>query len=295
MQTIVTIIGKLHPLWVHLPIGILLLAIFFQWLSNTVKYAGLVIAIRPAYLIGMVSAVAAVISGWLLADSGTYPEPILFTHRWLGIGVGVLSVAGFVLQEKLSRIMQNVFAGILFLFIIGAGHFGGTLTHGEGYLFASNSTAQIKTMAPVTNVQEALVFSQLVQPVLNEKCVGCHGPNKQKGKLRLDDSTYLTKGGEHGAVFTMGQANESEIFKRIMLDPAEEKHMPPKGKPALTDREIALITWWMNSGANFHTKVKELAQPEPIKKVAEQFRKTNHSKKNLPFRKNPLHLHQQKR
>ncbi|MBU3742991.1 MAG: hypothetical protein FGM61_00395 [Sediminibacterium sp.] len=273
MQTLLTIIGKLHPLWVHLPIGILLLAIFFQWLSNAAKYAGLAIAIRPAYLIGMLSATAAIISGWLLADSGTYPEQILFTHRWLGIGVGVLSVAGFVLQEKISRRMQNVFAGILFLFIIVAGHFGGTLTHGEGYLFANNSTAQVKTMAPITNVQEALVFSQLVQPVLNEKCVGCHGPNKQKGELRLDDSTYLLQGGEHGAVLTMGQANESEIFKRIMLDPAEEKHMPPKGKPALTDREIALITWWMNSGATFHNKVKELAQPEPIKKYLSSIEK----------------------
>ena len=61
MQTIITIIGKLHPLLVHLPIGILLLAIIFQWASIKEKYAALAIAIRPAYLMGMLFAVAAVI------------------------------------------------------------------------------------------------------------------------------------------------------------------------------------------------------------------------------------------
>ncbi|NDA62915.1 MAG: hypothetical protein EBX50_12865 [Chitinophagia bacterium] len=109
MQTIITIIGKLHPLLVHLPIGILLLAIIFQWASNKEKYAALAIAIRPAYLMGMLFAVAAVISGWLLADSGSYPEQTLFVHRWLGISVCIGSIAGYFLLHTLSRQLQNMF------------------------------------------------------------------------------------------------------------------------------------------------------------------------------------------
>ena len=267
MQPIITIIGKLHPLVVHLPIGILLLAVFFQWASNKEKYAALAIAIRPAYLMGMLFAVAAVISGWLLADSGSYPEQTLFVHRWLGISVCIGSFAGYFLQHTLSRQLQNMFAGILCLLIIVAAHYGGTLTHGAGYLFANTTVAEAKPIAPITQVQEAMVFSQLVQPILNEKCVGCHGPNKQKGKLRLDDSTYIIQGGEDGAVFTMGSVNESEIFKRISLSVLDDQHMPPKGKPALTEQELAIINWWISSGANWHTKVKELSQPEPIKNI----------------------------
>lgn len=281
MQSIFTLIGKLHPLWVHLPIGILLLAIFFQWLSNSTKYAGLAIAIRPAYCIGMLSAIAAVISGWLLANSGTYPEQTLFVHRWLGVSVCMGTTLGYFLQDTLTRKMQNVFAGILFLSVIAAGHYGGTLTHGEGYLFANNSKTEVKPNTPITNVQEALVFAQLVQPILNEKCVGCHGPNRQKGKLRLDDSTYLLQGGEHGEVVKLGVANESEMFKRITLDERDEHHMPPKGKPALTEQEITLINWWISSGANWHTKVKEVAQPEPIKKWLNGLEKPSKAKEAL--------------
>lgn len=281
MQSIITIIGKLHPLWVHLPIGILLLAGFFQWLSTTTKYAGLAVAVRPTYLMGMFSAIVAVISGWLLADSGTYPEQTLFAHRWLGVSVCIGSMVGYLLQEKLSRKMQHIFAGILFLLVIAAGHYGGSLTHGEGYLFANNSHKEVKPTTPITNVQEALVFAQLVQPILNEKCVGCHGPNKQKGELRLDDSTYLLQGGEHGEVFKMGVANESEMFKRITLNERDEHHMPPKGKPALTEQEIALINWWINSGANWHTKVKEVVQPEPIKKWLNGLEKPSKAKEAL--------------
>ncbi|MCX6264661.1 MAG: hypothetical protein NTZ47_08985 [Bacteroidetes bacterium] len=267
MESIVTILGKLHPLWVHLPVGVLLLTIFFQWLSNKEKYAGLIVAIRPAYLVGMVTAAAAVVSGWLLADSGTYSQEadILFTHRWLGIGVLLLSAGGYWMQPHASRLVQNIWAGVLLMVVTAAGHYGGTLTHGEGYLWTATPAAPTQVIAPITSAQDAAVYAQLVQPVLNSKCVGCHGPKKQKGKLRLDDSSYLLKGGEHGVVFKMGLAAESELFKRITLDPLEEKHMPPKGKPALTEQEIQLITWWINSGAGWHTKVKELAQPEPIK------------------------------
>lgn len=280
MDSIIAIIGKLHPLWVHLPIGILLLACSFQWLSTTTKYAGLAVAVRPTYLMGMLSAIVAVISGWLLADSGTYPEQTLFAHRWLGVSVCIGSMVGYLLQEKLSQKMQHIVAGILFLLVIAAGHYGGTLTHGEGYLFANNSHKEVKPTTQITNVQEALVFAQLVQPILNEKCVGCHGPNKQKGKLRLDDSTYLLQGGEHGEVFKMGFTNESELFKRITLDERDEHHMPPKGKPALTEQEITLINWWITSGANWHTKVKEVAQPEPIKKWLNGLVKTTVVKKS---------------
>jgi hypothetical protein len=55
------------------------------------------------------------------------------------------------------------------------------------------------------------------------------------------------------------------LSKRILLDPKEEKHMPPKGKPQLSEAEIKLINWWINEGANYTKLVKEVNQPENLK------------------------------
>ena len=44
---------------------------------------------------------------------------------------------------------------------------------------------------PIPNVQEAYVYSDVIKPILQTKCYSCHGVNKQKGKLRMDDSVML--------------------------------------------------------------------------------------------------------
>src|SRR3954453_2811371 len=76
----------------------------------------------------------------------------------------------------------------------------------------------------------AVDFAREVQPILERACVQCHGPEKQKGKLRLDSGEALQKGGENGAPITPGKPDESDFYHRVTLDPAHEDVMPPKGK-----------------------------------------------------------------
>ena len=60
-------------------------------------------------------------------------------------------------------------------------------------------------------------FVKDIQPILQESCVKCHGPEKQKGDLRLDSKDAAFKGGKDGAVITAGQADKSDLYRRITL------------------------------------------------------------------------------
>ena len=260
--------GHFHVVLVHLPIGILLLACVFQWLERRPKFSSLHVATNIALLIGMICAILSALTGYLLSFSGDYDEGLVITHQWFGISVAAVSIAMFYFHSKAASFKTQVSISILlFVLIIITGHLGGSLTHGSDYLtkswsLTSDTVAQRK---PIPNVQEAMVYSDVIQPILQTKCYSCHGKNKQKGKLRMDDSLRLMKGGKDGPVIIPGNAEKSEMAKRISLPREDDDHMPPKEKPQPTEQEIALIHWWIKSGASFDKKVKQLDQPEELK------------------------------
>ena len=261
-------LGHFHVVLVHLPIGILLLACLFQWLERRPKYSSLRSATNIAFLLGMICAILSAFTGYLLSFSGDYDESLVITHQWFGISVAAVSIAMFYFHSKAAPIKTQLPVSVLlFVLIIITGHLGGSLTHGSDYLtkswtLSSDTVAQRK---PIPNVQEAMVYSDIIQPVLQAKCYSCHGKNKQKGKLRMDDSLRLMKGGKDGPVIIPGHAEKSEMAKRLSLPRGDDDHMPPKEKPQPTEQEIALIHWWIASGAPFDKKVRQLDQPEELK------------------------------
>jgi uncharacterized membrane protein/mono/diheme cytochrome c family protein len=269
---LLTFIGHFHPLLVHLPVGILLWAIVLQWLSKSPAFSSLSAAIPVTYLVGAVMAVLSCVSGWILSNTATYPAETLNLHKWLGIGVAVIALAQYYIYYKQLHKFKMAAAFILLGLVMVAGHFGGTLTHGEGYLTMGllNKKEVVKRKS-IANIQEALVYQDVVQPILEQKCYSCHADAKQKGGLRLDNQEWMLKGGEDGIVLRPGNLEGSEIYKRLILDPLEEKHMPPKGKLQLTDEEKRLMQWWISTGASFHAKTKEIAQTEQVKKLLTSF------------------------
>jgi hypothetical protein len=58
----------------------------------------------------------------------------------------------------------------------------------------------------------------------------------------------------------------------------DEKHMPPKGKPQITDQERILLEWWINTGASFDKKVKELPQTNSIPNILLALQNNNANK-----------------
>ena len=265
MDRIINIFGHFHPLLVHLPIGILLFAILIHGLSYLKRFSNFEIILPFTYLIGAIAAVLSCVSGWVLSNNGEYDEQILFYHQWLGISVASISIIGvYFTKKKKTKQLKWVSITLMALLFI-TGHYGGTLTHGEGYL-TKDATTQIKaaTKPVISNTQEAFLYADIIQPILEEKCYGCHSKIKQKGKLRLDTKEWILKGGEDGMIVHNGAALNSPLYKRIVVDPVDEKHMPPKGKPQITDQERILIEWWINSGGHFDKKIKELIQPSNI-------------------------------
>jgi len=268
--TVTEFIGHFHPVLVHLPIGILLIAALFQLLSRKEKFHSLNIAVGIALFWGMLSAIASCISGFLLSRSDDYDESLVSKHQWFGISVAVTSIIAYYLSKKNSKYIKWIMALITLLIII-TGHLGGSLTHGSDYLtkaFASGNgnNSEIKRK-PIPDVQQALAYVDVIKPILESRCYGCHGANKQKGKLRLDEPDFILKGGKDGKIIVAGKADESDLIKRIFLPKENEDHMPPKEKAQLTKQDLDLLHWWVNSGADFNKKVNELPQTSTIKPI----------------------------
>jgi uncharacterized membrane protein len=263
-------IGSLHPVLVHLPIGILLLACLFQWLSVRSRYAFLQPVIPVILFWGMIGAVVSCISGYLLSQKGDYDAVLAGRHQWFGIGVAIFSFILYLLHKlSISESLAKWLSLVLLVLITITGHLGGTLTHGEGYLTAAftNDGSRQTSIKPIPDIKEANVYADIVQPLLSTKCYSCHGTAKQKGKLRLDSPEFILKGGKDGEVLSAGKADESEMIKRLLLPLDDDDHMPPKAKPQLTQNEIILLQWWVGSGAGFNKKVKDLQQTEKVKPV----------------------------
>ncbi len=93
-------------------------------------------------------------------------------------------------------------------------------------------------------------FKKDIEPVLQQSCIKCHGPEKQKGDLRLDSKAAAMKGGKDGLVITPGQGEKSELYRRISLPAGSDDIMPSKGDP-LTKAQTDLIKQWINEGATW--------------------------------------------
>lgn len=274
LLSITEFIGHFHPLLVHLPIGILLIALLLLWLSGKEKYKALKPAVLIVLLCGTVTSAISCITGYTLSISDDYDKSLVSWHLWMALGVLFVSFLLYLkeLNDQFAVNKKMLSAGLLILILV-TGHLGGSLTHGSGYLtkplkdiFIEDTTANI-TIKPLANVQEAQVYNDVIKPILQTKCIGCHNAGKQKGGLRMDEINELMKGGKKGKILEPGNADASEMIKRLLLPTDNDKHMPPKEKPQPTESQIALLHWWINNGADFTKKVNALNQPAKLKPI----------------------------
>ena len=266
-------IGRLHPLLVHLPLGIwILLGIIMLLPADRRKE--MESATRLGILFAALSATAAAATGWLLSRSGDYDPDTVNLHQWLGIATAVVGLAAWFLPTA-RRALTLVTCGVMTV----AGHFGGVLTHGEGYLFSGSSVPAPETPT-VTDTLNSMgmdtirtagsngvakvfrhPFREDIQPILNSRCTNCHSATKRKGRLRLDTEAFIRQGGKNGVILKPGHPSGSTLFTHLVLPMEDEMHMPPKGKPQPTPREIGILRDWIASGAPFGpVEIKSAAQ-----------------------------------
>ena len=94
----------------------------------------------------------------------------------------------------------------------------------------------------------AVDFQEEILPLLEDNCIDCHGPDKQKARLRIDRRPVLLLGGDSGSpAIVPGNPAKSHLIELIKLKDPDER-MPQKGDP-LSSAEIALLEKWIVEGA----------------------------------------------
>ncbi len=113
------------------------------------------------------------------------------------------------------------------------------------------------------------IFSGVINKIFESKCLSCHTDDKPKAKLVMTSLEAMTKGGESGKPgIVPGNAAESWIYGVMALPLDHDDHKPPSNKPQHTEKELALIKWWIDDGAKPDVPVKDAGVPADLMPVA---------------------------
>jgi uncharacterized membrane protein/mono/diheme cytochrome c family protein len=270
-------LGRLHPLVLHLPIGLLSGAFLLEVLALRGRLTRAALTLYLWFAAG--SAVLAATSGWILAHETGYGGETLERHERLGIALALAALVAALLHDPKGRsarrlALYRVALGVACVLLVPAGHLGSTLTHGADWLegprerrreprtvpaiestgsreVAAPASAQSAEPLPANEAPEPETYASIVAPILERYCVSCHGPKKRKGELRLDSPEGILSGGEGGAALVAGEPGQSSFLVRAKLPLEHEDHMPPEGKPQPSAEDLAALAAWISSGAPF--------------------------------------------
>lgn len=252
LPRLVSWVGRWHPLVLHFPIVLLLIAVFLGLTGKKVPHLLLTV--------GVLSALITAVSGFFLGKDTLAKGDLLFWHQWLGGGVALLAALWYALDNM--QLEQKIYTKAIQVILIGlvgfAGHYGGMVTHGEDFLALPIEKRQEKIP------ENPIIYADVVTRILDDKCVACHNPNKQKGQLLMTSLSELLKGGESGSTLLPGDPEQSEFIKRLHLHADDEEHMPPKGKTPLSGNEIAIMERWVALGASDTLRLNQLEKTEPL-------------------------------
>ena len=283
------ILGRLHPIITHFPIALLIFAGFLELLTLKNFQHPMRQAIRLMVIFGAVAAILSAAFGWLLAENEGISGSTLDLHKQIGIATAALSVLllFFLRKSESNSTEANIKGYRSLLFIAGlgvglAGHFGGSLVHGEDFLTEKlpwnedvdapeSLTINLAQFSSDLSENQEMLLVTNVRSVLAHNCYKCHSGAKIEGELRLDEKEFIFTGGENGEVIIPGNPAQSELIRRISLSKNHKDVMPSKGN-LLSKDEIALLTLWIEKGAPWPEgvpqqsiyRVAELAPRKPI-------------------------------
>ncbi len=282
-------LGRLHPMIVHFPIALLIFGAVLELFSLKKYQSKFRPGISLLIIAGGISAIFSAAFGYQLAQAEGTAGATLDLHQQLGIATALLS---FILLFLLYRVGKKpeksrilTFRSTLFITAISvsvAGHFGGSLTHGEDFLTETLPWNQESNSIEKTPINLAVYQADLnperemkligeVRMVLAHNCYKCHSGAKIEGELRLDEKEFVFAGGENGEVIIPGNPRSSELIRRINLRKGHDDVMPSKGE-LLSNQEKELLALWIEKGAPWPDgapqqsiyRVAELAPRRPL-------------------------------
>lgn len=255
-------IGSFHPLFLHLPIGFILL-IFTLEIWNMVQKDSTFSMVLPLVL-NALAAVAAAVFGFVWYQTGEWRGETIDAHLWQGLIFAAISIwlpwFYVVLKQRAVAIYYVVLVGTIGL-MSSAAHEGGKMSHGDPFEKAPWNLAKD---ADDESVSDPLVYQEVVMPILENKCYSCHGPKKQKSGFRIDSIAAMLEGGDDDISLVKGDAEKSPLIQSIHAPLEDDFHMPPKEKPQITQEELVILEWWVNKGAPEGKRLSELDPPAEI-------------------------------
>lgn len=284
-----TFLGRFHPLVLHLPIGMVVLAFHLMAFAIWKKRDDLDFAYTFTLGFGFITACVAVLFGSFLAMSNDYNPELIDRHGWGGlvfailVGVSFFLMFKFLRSDKAKDTLKKVSFGILAVnlgVMSLVGHDGGSLTHGKTYLveYGPDWVRAIENLppykAPGEISGEDTVYDALVAPFLKKHCYECHSEAKIKGKLRLDTIDFIKKGGKTEDLIVHGNAEKSYFYELMVIDD-EDEVMPPDGQ--LPQDHTDFIKWWIDTAKDdkdlYERKIKDANVPEKFMKINQKGKK----------------------
>jgi mono/diheme cytochrome c family protein len=115
-----------------------------------------------------------------------------------------------------------------------------------GLLLTHPTAPRAAAADPKPDAAQVEFFEKKVRPLLADHCQQCHGPDKQKGGLRLDSRAALLTGGDSGPAVVPGEPDKSKLVQAIRYA-GDGVRMPPKEK--LAAEHVDVLAAWVRMGA----------------------------------------------
>ncbi|MBN8249117.1 MAG: DUF1549 domain-containing protein, partial [Verrucomicrobia bacterium] len=112
---------------------------------------------------------------------------------------------------------------------------------------AAASAAEAPAEAPLT-------FNRDIRPILSDNCFACHGTDakQRKAGLRLDTAEGAFTPNKHGTpAIRPGDAEGSELWKRLITGDPDDLMPPPDSHKSLTPAQKATLRQWIEQGASY--------------------------------------------
>lgn len=278
---IVMMLGRFHPVLLHLPIGALMIT-FYLDLMGRIRKKYNKSSVTHGLGFSAFFAVIASILGYFLSLEGGYEGETLDRHLWLGISTTILTCFLFLLiksdQKWSRRIFFPVFL-ITLLTVTVTGHFGSMLTHGDEFLTEYMVPAPKQRTIEV--VDSLRIYDDVIARIFDDKCLQCHNQTKKKNGLSMVSREMILKGGENGEVVFKNRADESPVYSNALLPLSDDAHMPPKGKKQLTKNELWLIKYWIDHDLDFEGSVSGLPENDSLRLLLKDY--LVFEQKNIPM------------
>jgi hypothetical protein len=257
----------MHPLMLHLPIGLLILTGLLVVFRKGFKKKSFQNFLNFVICFSALTASVSAIMGLLLSTEEGYDPTQLNWHLMTGVTVSLLSWWLLWLSQfgQKQKNVFNISLGVTTIVLLVTGHLGSILTHGENFVWQPLGDGETLEAAITDSTS---LYAAAVEPIFRHKCMSCHNDKKAKGRLIMTAVEKIMKGGKHGPVWVAGEPEKSTLIKRIHLPEENDDHMPPSGKPQLSKNEMRLIYLWILEGPDFTTAWTKYSAQDSLRRLA---------------------------